>query len=228
MRSLVLGFLVLSLLVAGPVQSEAAIVINEVLADPAADADGDGAVSATKDEFVELANTDAVFVSLANWTLSDAVTVRHTFGADASIAGYGFLTVFGGLALNNTGDAVTLKDASQAVIDSVVFGPEGGKDVSLTRSPDGSGLFIAHPEVAGLFFSPGKTIDGIAHLPIPDSGSLPLPDPEPLPLPDPDPVPFPDPQDTSGIPVVPEPGTWMLFGFGLSAAVNRANRRRII
>lgn len=228
---------------------DASIVINEILADPAADADGDGVVSPLKDEFVELANTDALAASLENWTLADAIQVRHTFNAGSSIPGYGFLVVFGGLSLNNAGDTVTLKDAANNLIDSYTFGPEGGKDVALTRSPDGTGPFIAHPRLGEAFFSPGKTLDGVSHLPLPvveepEPDPAPVPDPEPTPvpepilLPDPQPVPepLPDtdepfiPQDLpapEGGPVVPEPGTWMMFSLGL-APVLISRRPRMI
>ena len=61
-----------------PPEAAAAILINEVLADPAGDANGDGSVHATRDEFVELVNTDAADVSLASWTLSDALPPERT------------------------------------------------------------------------------------------------------------------------------------------------------
>ncbi len=210
--------------------AEAAIVINEILADPAGDADGDGAINALKDEFVELANTGAAAESLSNWTLADAIQVRHTFDASANIPGYGFLTVFGGLSLNNAGDSVILKDGGQNLVDAYTFGPEGGKDVALTRSPDGVGAFIAHPAFGNVFFSPGKTFDGVSYLPLPPvEEPAPVPDPEPAPFPEPlpDPDDFPGPQDLpapEGGPAVPEPGTWMLFSLGLAPVLNRWRR----
>ena len=169
---------------------EAAIVINEVLADPAGDANGDGSVHSTRDEFVELVNTDPTSVSLANWTLSDLVQVRHVFADAASISDRGFFVVFGGgapqgftdfatassggLGLNNPGDTVTLRDASASLIDSFTYGPEGGMDVSLTRSPDATGSFVQHSSISSLTFSPGTTTDGLAALP-----ALEVPEPVP-------------------------------------------------
>ena len=143
--------------------AHAAIFINEVLADPAGDANGDGSIHATRDEFIELVNTGPDEILLTNWTLSDAVKARHTFDAATSIPAYGFFSIFGGgvpqgfthaavastgtLGLNNTADSVSLFDASLALIDQMSYGAEGGADVSLTRSPDATGLFVQHSTV---------------------------------------------------------------------------------
>ena len=192
----------LAILIVGATGSAApdaggAILINEILADPApliGDANQDGVVSATQDEFVELANTAPDAVSLAGWTLADDVKVRRTFALDALIPGYGFLVTFGGLGLNNAGDTVTLRDAAGLIADLVSYGPEGGQDTSLTRAPDGSGPFVSHFALNGLQFSPGATVDGLAHLPQPADRSRSVP--------------------ASG-PVIPEPATGALLGLGL-------------
>ena len=189
----------------GPQCAEAVILINEVLADPSAlfgDANGDGVIHTTQDEFVELVNTATSPVSLAGWTLSDLVQVRHVFAPSSSIPGLGFFVVFGGgapqgfanvavastktLALNNTGDTVTLRDAQALLVDAFTYGVEGGMDVSLTRSPDATGFFVQHTSVNHQRYSPGTTIDGLATLPIAD-----------------------DP------PVTPEPSALSLFGLSL-------------
>ena len=182
----------------------AAILINELLADPPAligDANQDGVVSATQDEFVELANTAPDAASLAGWALADDLKIRRVFALDAAIPGYGFLVVFGGLGLNNAGDTVTLRDAAGLVADLVSYGPEGGQDTSLTRAPDGSGPFVSHFALNSLRFSPGATADGLPSLPQPTDESRSVP--------------------ASG-PVIPEPATGMLLGFGLlSSALTR-------
>lgn len=161
-----------------------AVVIHEIHADPhpsAGDANGDGSISSTQDEFVELANTTWEEVDISGWTLSDGVGVRHVFAAgtvvppreavvvfsggapsgafgNAGASGLVFTASTGSLGLNNTGDTLTLADASSATVQVVSFGSEGGKDESLTRSPDLTNApLVAHTGVSatGARWSPG-------------------------------------------------------------------------
>jgi hypothetical protein len=172
---------------AGRPDAQAAVRINEVLADPAGDANRDGEVHATRDEFVELVNTDASPVSIAQWSLSDLVRVRHVFSGTASIPPHGFFVVFGGgapqgfgyaaaastggLGLNNAGDTVTLRDAAALPIDAFLYGSEGGRNASLTRSPDATGSFALHAGVEG--FERLVNVEGAPGLPVlPEPSSL--------------------------------------------------------
>ena len=198
-------------------RADAAIVINEVLADPPAgtgDANGDGIVSSLQDEFIELANSGSTPVSLASWRLSDAVQVRHTFPSDALIAPYGLYVIFGstastgGLSLNNGGDTVSLHDATLALIDQMVYGAEGGQDTSLTRSPDGSGVFVQHKTLTGTPFSAGLTVNGLALLPHEEPSDD-----------------FVEPDASA--PSVPEPSTACLLAMGV-AGFPLVRRRRIM
>ena len=211
-----------------PPCADAVILINEVLADPPAllgDANQDGTVSATQDEFVELVNAGSDPVSLGGWSLSDDLKVRHRFVPDALIVGGGFFVVFGGgapqgfaaaatastksLGLNNAGDTLTLRNASAAVVDVFRYGAEGGMDASLTRSPDALGAVSKHNAVNSRLFSPGTTVGG--------STSLVLPVAE---TDDPDAHP-PMTEDAAnraqehGGPPVPEPPAFFLLGTGL-------------
>ena len=200
------GWLVLSVCLVVPRNAEAVILINEVLADPSAifgDANGDGVISTTQDEFVELVNTGADPVSLAQWTLSDALQVRHVFSAAALIPAVSFFVVFGGgtpagfanvatastgsLGLNNSGDTVTLRDLLAIPIDLFTYGAAGGQDVSLTQFPDASGLFVQHSSVSNHPFSPGTTVAGLTVLP----------------------------HDSANPPTIPEPASLLLLGLGL-------------
>lgn len=161
-----------------------AVVIHEIHADPHAsqgDANGDGTVSSTQDEFVELANTTWEEVDISGWTLSDAIGVRHVFASgtvvppreavvvfsggaptgafgNAGAGGLVFTTSTGTLGLNNTGDTLTLADDTAATVQTVVYGSAGGNDQSLTRSPDLTNApLVAHTGVSatGARFSPG-------------------------------------------------------------------------
>ena len=162
------------------------MVINEILADPDAangDANGDGTVNTTDDEFVEIVNNSGNDVDISGWTLSDGYGVRHTFlegtvvpancvvvvfGGGAPTGGFGGAVVqtangaYSQLGLNNGGDTITLNDGTTDLV-VVTYGSEGGDDQSLTRDPDVTGDFIKHSEAAGsdgALFSPGTMIDG--------------------------------------------------------------------
>ncbi|WP_298365012.1 lamin tail domain-containing protein [uncultured Lutibacter sp.] len=160
------------------------IIINEIFADPAGDlsgdANGDGIRNASEDEFIEIYNSGITSIDLENYTLSDLVGLKHVFPSGTILPANSFITVFGGgtptginglfqiastgtLGLNNGGDAVTLKDASDTTISSIAFGTEVGDDQSIGRSPDFTGSFVKHstiPGNGGVLFSPGDKNDG--------------------------------------------------------------------
>jgi predicted extracellular nuclease len=163
------------------------LVINEILADPDSllgDANGDGVVNTSDDEFVEIVNAGAADVNLGSWTLSDGVSVRHTFPANTLLHPSCAIVIFAGgtptgafggslvqtttsgaLGLNNTGDTVTLSDVNQTPVVAYTYGSEGGNNTSLTRDPDVTGPdpLVEHnsvPEANGALFSPGTQLDG--------------------------------------------------------------------
>ena len=83
------------------------LVINELLADPAADdadtadvvegdANGDGVRDGSQDEFIEIFNTGSVSIDLENYTISDGYGLRHTFSAGSILPANSFITIFGG------------------------------------------------------------------------------------------------------------------------------------
>jgi hypothetical protein len=187
--SLICTFFVVVILAART--GEAQWVINEVLADPHAeaalgDANGDGLRDASEDEFVEIVSIGKFAADISGWTLSDGVGVRHVFPPGTIVSDECAIVIFGGgiptgafggalvqtastglLGLNNSGDTITLRDLSNTVRASYTYGAEGGNDQSLTRNPDitGSEPLILHSTadpVDGSLFSPGTRIDGTA------------------------------------------------------------------
>lgn len=164
------------------------VVIHEIHADPdgtLGDANGDGTVSSTRDEFIELVNTSTLAVDISGYTLSDLIGVRFTFPTNTVLPPREAAVVFGGgnpsgdfgnamanglvftagsLGLNNSGDTITLEDDSSVLVQSISYGSEGGKNQSLVRDPDWTNSSLKkHTETApGLRYSPGTRLDGTA------------------------------------------------------------------
>ena len=161
-------------------------VINEIHADPdtfLGDANGDGSVNTSDDEFIEIVNNSGADVDISGWTLSDGVSLRHTFPANTVVPADCSVVVFGGgtptgifgfsvvqsastsaLGLNNTGDTVTLNNGTGDVA-SYTYGSEGGDNQSLTRDPDVTGFdpLVKHTTATGfggVLYSPGTMFDG--------------------------------------------------------------------
>lgn len=143
--------------------------INELMPNPdGADAD---------EEWVELVNTGDAPVSLAGWTLGDALNARrHVFGEDVVLAPKDALVVYSGpnpaqsrphiassgqLSINNNVEVVTLRDARGTVVDQVtVEGAPSG--VSFNRVVDGGrgDALALHDTLAAAPASPGTRADG--------------------------------------------------------------------
>ncbi|MFH1525179.1 MAG: lamin tail domain-containing protein, partial [Bacteroidota bacterium] len=164
------------------------IVINEIHADPdptGGDANGDGSVDIGDDEFVELVNIGEASLDISNWTISDAIGVKHTFPSSTIIPANESIVVFGGgtptnipgtsqvassgsLNLNNTEDDVILKNTSGDVVQIYTYGTEGGDNQSIARSPNLTGSFVKHLTIAtnSVLFSPGKNNENNSPLPV--------------------------------------------------------------
>ena len=159
--------------------------INEIHADPdpsLGDANGDGTLDTSDDEFIEILNNTGGAVDISAWTISDGVGVRHAFPSGTTISDGCGVVVFGGgtpagafggmtaqtassgsLGLNNGGDDLILKNDSDVPVAAVTYGSEGGDDQSLTRDPDLTGGFGKHTTAAGAGgarFTPGARVDG--------------------------------------------------------------------
>jgi hypothetical protein len=120
-RTFVLLFALATLAGAGP--GRAAVVINELLGDPARDWDGDGAVDARGDEWIEVLNTGPGAEDLAEyWVRDDAAGQPRLnlsgllapgetavfYGSDALVWQAAVGQTAAGLSLNNGGDRVVL------------------------------------------------------------------------------------------------------------------------
>jgi predicted extracellular nuclease/methionine-rich copper-binding protein CopC len=172
------------LFLAAQVSAGGLLVVNEIQSDPdgtIGDANGDGTVDTSQDEFIEIYNDTGGVIDVSGWTISDAVQVRHTFPAGSVITNECSLVVFGGgtptgtfgnalvqtastgtLGLNNGGDSVILNDGNSDVL-TESYGSSAGDNQSITRDPDISGSFVKHSLATGSggsLFSPGTLING--------------------------------------------------------------------
>jgi hypothetical protein len=158
--------------------ADAPVVLNEILADPAADlegdANGDGTRDGSDDEFVEILNRSPDAVDLTGWRLEDATGVRHEFAAGPVLDPGAYFVVFGGgaptgipsgwvvastggLSLNNTADEVRLVGDDGVPRDVHAYGSEANADQSLIRHPDGDGDWTRPGDVGYAWrFSPGS------------------------------------------------------------------------
>ena len=134
--------------------------INEVLADPAGDWDGDGMVHFKDDEWVEIVNVGTTSVVLDDLRLSDASNTFH-YGFSGTLAPGAHRVVVGsasvawessegvstvGLSLNNSGDTVRLWQLSGVdtlLVDEYTYAAhEAVDDRSTARVPDGTGVWL--------------------------------------------------------------------------------------
>ncbi len=162
-------------------------IINEVLYDPAdgivGDANGDGIRDPLDDEFIEFFNSSPTSIDLSGYSISDASQVRHVFPEGTIVTSNGVIVVFGGgtptgtfggaivqtasqgqLNMNNQGDFMTIRDASNVTILTFDINPlSGNPNESYTRSPDIYGDFARHsviPAANGAIHSPGVQLNG--------------------------------------------------------------------
>ena len=142
------------------------LVINEMLTDPGpldGDANGDGTISSSEDEFVEIINGELNAIDMSNYSLSDATSVRHIFPPGTILPSLQSIVVFGGgtptgipgivqvastgqLSLNNLGDEVILKDNLGTLITYYSYNQGGDRDQSLALKPD-TRHFKLHTEI---------------------------------------------------------------------------------
>ena len=135
------------------------------------------------DEYLELANLSDETLDLFGWTMADGVGIRHRFysffplGAKSAIVLYGgplngfppILDVMtepaseggSGLALNNGGDLIIIRNELGGIVERVVYPAEQvSADGSMTRFPTLNGPFRPQTTVADRPVSPGRQYDG--------------------------------------------------------------------
>lgn len=152
---LIAGCLLASLGAAQPCSAQ--LKINEILADPGFDWDGEGTVSARDDEWVEIVNAGSSPVVLDGYLLTDAASTSFRFGFSGTLQPGAVQVVYGstsvawegangqsavGLSLNNAGDTVQLWQVTgldTVLVDSYTYAAfEVLDDRSTARVPDGA------------------------------------------------------------------------------------------
>ncbi len=160
------------------------IVINEIFANPlegSGDANADGVVNTSDDQFIELVNNEGNAIDLGGWTLSDDFSTRFTFpggtvlpagtgavvfggGKPAGYFGGALLFTAGDLGIDNAGDILYLRDEQGNVVEEARYDMQGNQGQSLTRDIDINGsLSVRHSEVSqngNRLYSPGTKTDG--------------------------------------------------------------------
>ena len=144
-----------------PTQVSSQIRINELLADPVTDWNGDGSVGAKTDEWLEVVNVGSSTVDLSSYHLTDASgagTWRYRFSG--TLPPGGVVVVYGsdalawqgdngfpafGLSLNNGGDSVYLYNVQVGdtiVVDQYTYESFAVlDDRAAGRVPDGTGAW---------------------------------------------------------------------------------------
>ncbi len=138
----------------------AQVRINEIMAAPSTDWNGDGAYSSRDDEWLEIYNTSSTLMVLDSLIVKDGThNVRYKFSG--TLAGHAVRVVYGsqaytwekdhgqpadGFSFNNTGDTVELlqvNGSDTTAVDVRVYGKnEGGSERSTGRLPDGGDTYV--------------------------------------------------------------------------------------
>jgi hypothetical protein len=117
--------------------ADAHITINEILVHP----------SSGNKEWVELSNPDNI--DLANYWIDDDTSFTDDAGGSSKKSLSGLMQgkdathpyIETSSMFNNSGDYVVLFDESGTIIDQYQYADDPGSDISIGRSPDGSGSF---------------------------------------------------------------------------------------
>jgi len=161
------------------------------------DANGDGATHEGDDQFVELVNTGGVSIDLNGWRIDIDSDVWHDFSSERIVEPGEALIVFGGgnpqgiqsefelaskpggfglyYGIGSKTDVVRLVNDVDVEIDTASYNFTGDVGQSLTRFPEGEGLFVLHTDAVGSgrqLFSPGTNVAGNAQFSTSSSGGM--------------------------------------------------------
>ncbi len=148
-----------ALAVVGPAAATPTVALNEMLADPARDWNGDALIDAVDDEWVEIVNTGAAPVDLTGLRIGD-LDRAWAYGFTGTLAVEGRIVVYGstsktwqqangvgafGLRLANSGDTVVLWQVTATdtvLVDQHTYADhEADDDRSSGRRPDGGPIW---------------------------------------------------------------------------------------
>ncbi len=142
--------------------SVAQLKLNEILADPTTDWNGDGSVSSKLDEWVEIANVGGSSIDLAAYRISDlSAGVEFRFALSGELAPGAVRVIYGsevndwqqangvgafGFSLNNSGDTLYLyriNGSDTTVVDELAYGSaDMADDRAVGRYPSGDGDWV--------------------------------------------------------------------------------------
>lgn len=173
------------------------LVLNEIMASPASDWDGDGRDESTGDEFIEVYNNSDSPVSLDGHWLGDSGRVlRWQFPDGIIVDPRCHEVVYGGefnlFSLNGSGDEVYLSDSSQRVLDVFTY-TSAASDASWARAVDGVGAWQLTGNCAAPGGLPGCPNPGLANNGVSFCGGTPTPTASPTLTPFPTATPTPTP-----------------------------------
>jgi Lamin Tail Domain len=143
-----------------PACADGSLRLNEIMAGPARDWDGNGTFSSRDDEWIELVNTGVTPLDLTGYFVTDGDTIpRYALSGVLAVGGHLFVTggnshdwevtngfpAFG-LSLANSGDSVLLWKVTgpdTTLADGYTFkSHEAAADRATGRSPDGTGEWV--------------------------------------------------------------------------------------
>lgn len=148
------------------------VVINEFMARPNSDWDGDYIYDSSDDEWIELHNPTDTIVNVTGCFIADGGSAWQMIEKDGEIPPFGFLVIFGSdnasLSLNNGGDTIELYDKDGVtLIDSYIYS-ETYQDESEGRETDGasSWKFFSVPTPGKRNYDLPPTLGFVCHFPL--------------------------------------------------------------